>query len=147
MDKVQRIIDKLPPWILTVVTVVVILWLTLAPMPLGDIEPELFPGADKVVHAIMFGWLAFVAYIDRSRLKKWRKIPSAYVITIAAIVIAFGISIEFIQDAMGAGRSFDLNDILADAAGVILTALLWFLFTRFHHGRKHDSRKGADKQS
>ena len=67
MDKARRIIEKLPSWLLTAVTVAAILWLTLVPRPLGDMKPELFPGADKVVHAIMFGGLALMILTDCSR--------------------------------------------------------------------------------
>ena len=135
MDKARRIMEKLPPWILTALTTLAILWLTLAPKPLGDMKPELFPGADKVVHAIMFGGLALVIYIDRSRSKGWSVLSAAYVITAMFAVMLFGAGIEFLQDMMGSGRSFDVNDIWADVAGAALTALLWLTLTRFRYGR------------
>lgn len=135
MDKARRIIEKLPPWILTALTTLAILWLTLAPRPLGDMKPELFPGADKVVHAIMFGGLALVIYIDRSRSKGWNILSAAYVISAMLAVMLFGAVIEFVQEMMGSGRSFDVNDIWADISGAALTALLWLVFTRFHYGR------------
>lgn len=136
MNKAQRIIGKLPPWILTAVTTVAILWLTLAPRPLGDLKPELFPGADKVVHAIMFGGLALMVFVDRSRAHGWSRIPLSFMIISTVAVMAFGAGIEFLQEMMHAGRSFDVCDIWADIAGAALSAILWTLLTRFYYGAR-----------
>ncbi|MDE7114969.1 MAG: VanZ family protein, partial [Muribaculaceae bacterium] len=121
------------------VTVAVILWLTLVPRPLGDMKPELFPGADKVVHAIMFGGLALMILTDCSRSRGWHRLSLLSVITAAAVSTLFGIVIELLQREMDLGRSYDFYDILADAAGAVTAALLWYLFTRFPHGRKQES--------
>ncbi len=139
MNKAQSIIGKLPPWLLTGVTTAAILWLTLAPRPLGDMKPELFPGADKVAHAIMFGGLALMIYVDKSRSTGWSSLHAAFVVVAMLAVIIFGTIIEFVQGGMGMGRSFDIYDILADAAGAISVAALWYLFTRLRDGRKQDS--------
>ncbi len=139
MNRAQRIIEKLPPWLLTAVTTAAILWLTLAPRPLGDMKPELFPGADKVVHAIMFGGLLLMIYVDKSRVVNWHPLRVFFTVVAMLAVILFGISIEFIQGSMDVGRSFDIYDILADAAGAVLVAVLWNLFTRLHDGRKQGS--------
>lgn len=136
MNRAQRIIEKFPPWLLTAVTTAAILWLTLAPRPLGDMKPELFPGADKVVHAIMFGGLLLMIYVDKSRAGNWHPLRVFFMVVAMLAVILFGISIEFIQGSMDIGRSFDIYDILADAAGAVLVAVLWNLFTRLHDGRK-----------
>jgi len=135
----QRIIGKLPPRILTVLTAVAILWLTLAPRPLGDMETQLFPGADKVAHAIMFGGLALMAYVDESRSRRWSRLSPAYIAVTMLAVAAFGVVIEFLQDSIDTGRTFDINDIWADTAGAVLAALLWFLFTRSRYGRENYS--------
>lgn len=139
MNKAQSIIGKLPPWSLTTVTTVAILWLTLAPRPLGDMKPELFPGADKVVHAVMFGWLLLMICVDKSRSRSRHALHIVFVVMAMLAVIAFGALIEIAQDRMGAGRSFDPYDILADATGSVLTAALWYLFTRLSDGRKQES--------
>lgn len=139
MNRVQRIIENLPPWLLTAVTAAVILWLTLAPRPLGDIKPELFPGADKVVHAIMFGGLLFMIYVDKARSEAWRSLHAVFIVAAMLAVILFGAVIELIQGSMNIGRSFDTYDILADAAGAVLVAVIWYLFTRLSDGRKQGS--------
>ncbi len=75
--------SKLPPWILSILTVALILWLTLAPDPLGDDSPRLFPGADKVAHAIMFGFLTVVQLLDRQRRQEWKRLDSRRILHFA----------------------------------------------------------------
>lgn len=65
MKKFTRKILRLPPWLLTTLTVLAILWLTLAPHPLPDNDIPTFEGIDKVVHACMFGGLYFMICLDR----------------------------------------------------------------------------------
>lgn len=66
----------------------VILWLTLAPQPLPDAGGSWldFPGADKVVHALMFGALALVLAVDLSGREcgalSRRALPAAALIAI-----------------------------------------------------------------
>lgn len=139
MNKVQNIIEKFPAWILTIVTVAAILWLTLAPQPLGEITPPLFPGADKLVHAIMFGGLELMICLDYSRFKGWKRPGISFLIFTSIGVILFGALIEFLQDTMNLGRSADYFDLIADGAGTIIAAFVCFLYTRFHDGRQHDS--------
>lgn len=130
MNKAQRIIGNFPPWILTIVTVVAILWLTLAPRPLGGITPPLFPGADKVVHALMFGGLEFMICVDRARSKDWKSPSLMFILFTSTIVILFGALIEFLQEAMNMGRSADLLDFIADSIGTLAVALFCLIYKR-----------------
>lgn len=122
-------------WILTLVTLAAILWLTLAPDPLPDeMDIPLFPGADKVVHGLMMAGLVWAACIDLMRkdrsLHQWRRLRSSTVMIVVVIVSLFGGGIELIQKAMDMGRGADPLDFAADmagavAAGVIVLALPW----------------------
>ena len=51
--KLTKFLISLPPCIFSVVCIIAVLYLTLVPRPLPDMDIPLFPGADKVVHAIM----------------------------------------------------------------------------------------------
>lgn len=110
----------MPPWTLTGFCLAAILWLTLASKPLGDNEIELFPHADKVAHAIMFGGFTFCILIDWIRKRGWRR--CGWKVAVAACVISIGLGIltEFLQQSMQAGRSGDPLDLLADSIGSIL---------------------------
>lgn len=124
--RIKRQLQRLPAWILTVITLAAVLWLTLAPHPLGEQEPPpLFPGADKVVHAIMFGGLTFVALVDWARGRDFRSVRWPVYILMAALSSLLGIAIEFIQRSMGMGRSYDPMDMLADITGSFLVAVVW----------------------
>ena len=64
MERLRKTLTGFPPWSFSLFTVMVILWLTLMPDPLGDDAPTLFPGADKIVHGLMFGFLTIVVLLD-----------------------------------------------------------------------------------
>ena len=49
------------------IVIAVILYATLNDNPLGADELPIFPGADKVIHAIMFGGLFSAISFDRFR--------------------------------------------------------------------------------
>lgn len=125
MEKFRTFIGKIPTGLLTGITVIAILWLTLAPHPTGDLEIPLFPGADKVVHMIMFGFLTFIVLLELMKRNKWHTLSLASVGIVAFICAIFGIGIEIIQGAMGLGRSFELLDIIADSAGAMMVAGIW----------------------
>lgn len=125
MERFRRIIDKIPTGLLSGITVAIILWLTLAPHPTGDINLPLFPGADKIVHAVMFGFLALMVLLETMKHRKWEPLSLVTVGVIAFICAIFGIGIEIAQRAMGLGRSFETLDILADSAGAMLAGGVW----------------------
>lgn len=130
MNKAKRLLENLPPWLLSVVTVCAILWLTLSPRPLGDMDPELFPGADKLAHAVMFGGLTLTVLLDRMRSCAWHRLSDRFIGCCWVAVTLFGALIEAAQKFSGFGRSFEIYDIVADSAGSLAVAVLWFLFAR-----------------
>ena len=131
MNRIKGFLAVLPAWLLTGITVAVILWLTLAPDPLGDDAPHLFPGSDKVAHAIMFGYLTVMVLLDRQRTSGWRRLRARFVWSCAIGAAIFGILIEFMQLAMAMGRGFELADMAADCAGAAICALLWLRCQRY----------------
>lgn len=131
MNKIKVFLTKMPGWILTILTVLLILWLTLAPDPLGDDSPQLFPGADKIVHAVMFGFLTVMILLDRERTTDWHPVGKSFAITVGLASAIFGIAIEFVQRAMDMGRGFEVADMIADCTGAFLCTLFWLLLQ--HH--------------
>lgn len=135
-------ITRLPTGTLTILTILAILWLTLAPDPLPSTGMKLFPGADKAVHACMFGGLFFMVYLDRDgtyrkRRIRWNPAQRMRFTIFAAMGCAlFGGAIELAQDAMRMGRSADWLDFVADGAGVALAAVLtpWIVRRLFTGG-------------
>lgn len=107
---------RLPAWLLTVLTVGAVLWLTLAPQPLPDNDIPLFPGADKLVHAAMFGGVTLVLWADW-RMTRHRPLAVWQTALCAVIAIALGGAIEIAQGTMNLGRSADFADFVADTIG------------------------------
>ena len=127
----RKFLSGLPQFLFTGIVVIAILWLTLAPRPLGENPPPLFPGADKLAHAIMFGGLASMILLDWQRSHRWKKVSTVFAIFAAILSSLFGISIEYIQAAMHLGRGFEYTDMLADTIGAFLAAILWIVFQKF----------------
>lgn len=120
-------------WVATVLVVLCILYLTLVPRPLPDNNIDI-PGLDKVVHAIMFGGLAFVACIDLSRRSRRRFVPLAprALLLVGTSVTIFGGAIEIAQEAMDMGRGGDILDFAADVAGIVAGVFLANKMIRSH---------------
>lgn len=115
---------KAPRWSYTALVVVGILLLTLVPQPLPDMDVPLWEHTDKVVHALMFGGLAFVIAFDYAREKGIRSLTPGMSVVCAGVSIAFGGTIEVVQDLMGLGRSADILDFFADSVGAIIAGLI-----------------------
>lgn len=116
---------RVPRWMLTVICSVAILWLTLAPKPIGDVEVPLFPGADKLVHAVMFGGLALCILLDTLRHgRRWRPFSWKRWFVAAMISSLAGLLIEYLQLYTELGRSFEWTDWLADSGGAFLLPLI-----------------------
>lgn len=119
----KRIIQILPPWTLTIVVSLLILYLTLVPKPLPEVDIPMFPGADKLVHAIMFGSLTGALGLDLARgrggldgLTPRRLVGFAIIATLAGGII------ELLQAWMNLGRGCEIWDLVADGAGAVIAA-------------------------
>jgi VanZ family protein len=76
-----------------------------------------FPFFDKLVHLTMFLLLTSLFCFPVSRrFKNFSAVKPGF-ITVAVIVLAYGIAMEFVQKYFVAGRSFDVGDILFDGLG------------------------------
>lgn len=112
---------KYCPYFATSILVAAILYLTLAPQPLPDTGIKPFFGADKIVHAAMFAFLAWLAMLDTS-FRRPLSLRMAWIIAIAAAL--FGGLTELLQGSMGVGRTAELADFIADTVGALLAVPL-----------------------
>ena len=121
----KNLISHLPFFSLSIVTIALILYLTLAPEPIGADRMPAIPGLDKLVHALMFGWLTLMLCIDYSR--KWHDfsaVPLKIILIFGLFSTLFGGAIELFQQMMEFGRTADWADFMADAAGCIVFGAL-----------------------
>lgn len=112
--------------LLTGITVAAILWLTLSPRPFGSMHTPFFPGADKVVHGLMFGFLVAMLALDNIRKNRFRPLSAMMLIIYALVSSLLGVAIEFLQDWLQTGRAFELTDMAADATGAFAVAAAWY---------------------
>jgi len=81
---------------------------------------------DKVVHFCLFG--GFVLFWCYGILKQENTVLFRIVLLFTLLSISLGIAVEFMQKYWIPDRDFEIGDMIADAAGAILAAIL---FSRF----------------
>jgi VanZ family protein len=81
------------------------------------------PNFDKIVHFGMYFVLMSVIIIEHR--KNLRNPFNLFLL--ALIPLSYGILMEILQVTLTSTRSGDVYDALADAAGVIASALLWLI--------------------
>lgn len=126
-ERLHKWMRSVPRWLCTVVCLLAILYLTLVPDPLGDEDLPLFPGADKLVHGLMFFGLTLCMLFDDMRSRGWRMLSLPAISLISLIGMGIGIGIEYLQEAMDLGRGKEFWDMVADAFGAIAAGTLWIL--------------------
>ncbi len=125
-------LEHIPVYQPTVIVAVLILFLTLLPRPLGEEDFQLFEGADKVVHFIMFGGLTGTFLYDRWRCG--RPLTLCQALLAVAVSAMFGVIVELLQSSMHLGRTGnDLADILANTLGAFTAILIGKGFIRGRH--------------
>lgn len=117
-----------PTWIPTIVVLAAVLWLTLAPHPVGDIDVPLFEGADKVAHGLMFMVLTITALFDLMRSGGWGPLNLIMISCVVFIMGLLGVAIECLQMLMDVGRSFELLDVGADFVGAVFGGVIWIFY-------------------
>jgi len=114
--------------ILSIITALVILYLSLAPSDTFDkVSVFNFPNVDKVVHLCMyFGLTIVLLYENRSTVKSNRSL-----FFLAIIPFAYGVLIEFLQSWLTLTRHGEFFDAVFDLFGVLIALFIWRLFRGF----------------
>lgn len=121
--------DKWPRFMLSVVVLIAILCLTLDGDAMG-VDVGLFEGSDKVAHAIMFAGLSVVLCLDLQRADWSHCISWTRSVLVFAVASIIGVAVEFMQLYMPTGRSFEVEDMIADAVGALVGTLVFRLILR-----------------
>lgn len=91
-----------------------------------------FPFADKIVHFICFGglafWVAFGCNISGFRLKE---------IILPSFIVSFYGIIDEIHQSFTPGRSSTVSDWIADTIGALLGSFAFFLLIKVLKNRKN----------
>ncbi len=108
-------------------TIIAILWTLLIGtsclIPASTFKPfsfDSFLQLDKLIHLILFfGWVTlWLLSIYKTEKLTFRKKGQ-----LLFLGIFYGVLIEFLQSSMNLGRSFEVDDMLADGAGALLGVL------------------------
>lgn len=115
MHKIHNILLRIPSPLLSVVGTILLFVTTLIPEKSVPTIP-IFPGADKIVHIIMFALLTWAYIFDLTR--KSKRVSVSILIYVSVIMIIYAAGTEWLQGEMGYGRSADFNDFISDLAGI-----------------------------
>jgi VanZ family protein len=81
------------------------------------------PYFDKIAHFLMyFGLMSVIVFEHRNTIT-----GRTQVVLIAVIPFIYGILMEILQLTIAANRSGNIYDVIANTAGIIVSALLWLL--------------------
>ena len=130
MERLRNQLSRLPAGLFSIIVFLTIMWLTLSSKPLGENPPPMFPGADKLAHAIMFGGFVVVMLLDWQRKHGWKRVGWIRAIICGVISSFVGILVEFAQANMGLGRSFEYDDMTADTVGAFLFAVSYLILQK-----------------
>ena len=122
---VHKCMGRVPGWLFSIICMTAILYLTLSTDPLGEEKIPLFPGADKLAHALMFAGLTLCLLFDYMRSHGWARLRLPVISMMSMLGMSVGIAIEYLQKWMALGRGFETADMAADAAGAILAGVFW----------------------
>lgn len=126
--KLMVIIDKFPKGLMSVASMLLIVYLSLDDNPFEADRVLLFEGADKVAHCLMYAFLTLILALDFSKF--YRNIGAMHMGICALFAFAFSVLMEYLQGAMNMGRSFSLTDMIANFVGIFFGFLLALSFLR-----------------
>ncbi len=147
MNYIRKIILKIPAGVLSIVAIALDLYLSLASKPVPS-DLQLFEGADKVVHLVMYLLITLAFLYDYTKYRHPHHTQASKEVFLACVAMVLGLILEALQLVMSMGRSFEAADIVADCLGAVIALLLyrlWIskLYRKFlrhrhrHHHHKH----------
>ncbi|WP_299777463.1 VanZ family protein [uncultured Formosa sp.] len=87
--------------------------------------------SDKVFHFLAYSLLALIWYIVFNYGYKWSQTKALF--SSGLLSISFGVLIEYLQGNFTETRQFDVLDILANSAGVVVMLLIVVIKNKFEH--------------
>jgi VanZ family protein len=110
--------------ILSLITALIIMYMSLAPSnTFKDVDLDI-PYLDKIVHFLMYFGLTIVLLFEHRTVLKNNK----SILLLAIIPVAFGTIMEFLQALFTETRQGDFFDAVFNTIGVLLALILWKVF-------------------
>lgn len=126
----MKVLDFLRTYFFSLIVLLMIVYLSLMKQPSTD-GLELFDGADKVVHGIMYFGLSSMIWLDH--LRKNKGVPVVRQIVAAAVLfpILWGGLMEIAQKYLTVDRACELMDFIANTTGVIIASLFFLSILKY----------------
>jgi len=118
IDCLKKIKPSFFPAIFWFIITTILLTLPGSSLPKNDWLDKIW--ADKWIHISLFGIMVFLWCWSMLRIYPPNKKLKFIFILVSILGLAYGIGMEFIQKYFIPFRSFDVGDIIADAAGCIV---------------------------
>lgn len=120
LEKLNKIFKVIPLGVSSVIVLVLIAYLSLDRDPFDASKTILFPGADKVIHGIMYFTLSVVFCFDYIKQRGCRPIKTYCLCICALVAFAYSVLMEYLQGIMDIGRSASIYDAIANFVGALL---------------------------
>ena len=134
-----KILFSIQQWLRVTISLIylscVALLSLLPPKDLPDVP--LFPGEDKIIHALMYlglAWLVCWAMHAESK--------NIWYYLVIIFSISWGIIMEIFQYLMHIGRSFEFYDIIGNSIGTLFGVFIYSLF--LYIKRNNDAKMAED---
>ncbi len=118
----KRFLLNLPPYLPSVLVLMLLFYLTLVPKPLPDVDIPIL-NFDKVVHVIMMVGVYLTFAFDYARRERQHKLSLSVILLFLVITVLLGGFIELAQGTELIHRGCDFADFIADAIGSVLGAV------------------------
>ena len=157
--KLAKAIKLVPCGVASVVVLLLIIYVSLSPDPVGISRFHLMEGADKFVHFLMYFVLCITVIFDYAKTKLPHHISLNPELGLVAFSVLVGFVLELAQLFLQVGRSFEYADIVANASGAVVGFLaekFWLMHQyrklmvpvyshrHHHHRRRKDAVEERD---
>ena len=143
----KNLIKSIPVGGFSALMILLVAYLSLDPDPLGEQKLQLFAGADKVAHFLLYLFTACVFIFDYAKFKLPHHTKLNHELLFMCCAMLLGLLMEIGQLALSNGRVYDNVDLVANCLGAaagfgwmhwrgLKKLRRWLLHSR-HHRHHH----------
>lgn len=119
----KKLLLTLPPYVPSVIVLLLLFYLTLVPQPLPDMDVPIL-NADKIVHVIMMAGVYLTFAFDYTRQERQHRLPFSVIMLLLVVTVSLGGLIELAQGTEVIHRGCDFWDFVADSIGALSGSLI-----------------------
>lgn len=131
----KNLFKAIPVGVMSVLMILLVSYLSLDPDPLGKQELQLFAGADKVGHFLLYLVTACVFISDYAKFKLPHHTTLNLELLFMCCAMLLGLLMEIGQLILSNGRTYDVIDLVANCLGAA-TGFAWMHWRGLHKMRR-----------